>query len=117
MLRGEAITYVLIPEGTTDKLQFFDVDVITETGRPISPLLTVNPFQVASLRDPNLTIDGAGPRLCLKECGLVQRLKERAAAAAHILPEIVPTDKPPNWSRYAMSPHRRETLWRAGGAV
>ena len=117
MLRGEEITYVLIPEEMTGNLQHFSVDVITETGRPVLPRLTVNQLQVASLRDPDLTIDGAGPLMCLKEFGLVQRLKGRAAAAAHILPEIVPTEARPKWSRYVMSAHQRGTLWRAGGVV
>jgi hypothetical protein len=110
-----SLQYVLIPEGTESKLALIEVDCITDTGR-LRERLRVNQLQIASPRDPELTLSGA-ELYCERERALISNLVGRAKDASYVLPEILPTGAPPPWSRFTVSPHARRTLWRAGGAL
>jgi hypothetical protein len=116
VLGSLSLQYVLIPEGMESKLALIEVDCITDTGR-LRERLRVNPLQLASPRDPDLTLSGAKPLVCERERALIASLVRRAEAASYVLPEIIPTGAPPPWSRFTVSPHVRRTLWRAGGAL
>jgi len=110
------LLYVLVPEGTDSKLTLIEVECISDTGRPREKL-RANQLQLASPRDPDLTLSGAEPLFCERERALIANLLNRAQAASFVLPEILPTGAPPSWSRFTVSPHARRTLWRAGGAL
>jgi hypothetical protein len=107
--------YVLVPEGTGRGLSLFEVDVISENGRP-GGTIKVNQLQLATPRDPDLTQD-VPRRRCAKEARLIAKLQERAKAAGlgHLLPAIVPTEEPPPWARFGLAETARKLLWRAGG--
>ena len=110
------LLYVLVPEGTDSKLSLIELEVIGDSGRPREKL-HANQLQLASPRDPDLTLSGAEPLFCEREKALISNLVDRAKAASYVLPEIIPTGAPPPWSRFTVSPHVRKTLWRAGGAL
>jgi hypothetical protein len=109
------LLYVLVPEDTGSNLALIELEVIGDSGRPRERLLT-NQLQLASPRDPDLTLTGAEPLFCERERALISHLLGRAKAASSVLPEIIPTGAPPPWSRFTVSPHVRRTLWKAGGA-
>ena len=110
------LLYVLVLEGMDSTLALVEVAVITDTGRP-REMLHANQLQLASPRDPDLTLTGAESLFCEREKALISNLVGRAKAASYVLPEIIPTGAPPPWSRFTVSPHVRRTLWRAGGAL
>jgi hypothetical protein len=110
------LLYVLVPEGTDSKLALLELEVIGDSGRP-REMLHTNQLQLASPRDPDLTLAGAEPLLCEREKALISNLVGRAKAASYVLPEIIPTGAPPQWSRFTVSTHARRTLWRAGGVL
>jgi len=107
--------FVLVPVDTSGELAQSEMEYVTDTGRPAGKLYA-NPLQLISPRDPELTAGGPAPLHCPREMALIQRLCERATAAAHILPPIVSTGAAPPWSRGTISDKVRRTLWRAGGA-
>jgi hypothetical protein len=110
------LLYVLVPEGMDSKLALVELEIIGDSGRP-REMLATNQLQLASPRDPDLTIAGSEPLFCERERALISTLISRAKAASYVLPEIVPTDAPPPWARFTVSSHVRRTLWRAGGAL
>lgn len=115
-LEGRQLRYVLVPETATDIIEIFTVDEITDAGRVVGRA-HVNPLQLASPRDPDLTQDPGTKVTCIKEAALVANLKARASAAGNspLLPEIVLTTEPPKWARFTVSQHLRGRLWRAEG--
>lgn len=116
MVLGSLLLYVLIPEDTGSELALVEVGCISDTGRP-GERLRANQLQLASPRDPDLTLSGTEPLYCRRERALIANLVSRAKAASYVLPEIIPTGAPPPWSRFTVSRHARMTLWRAGGAL
>jgi hypothetical protein len=107
--------FLLVPVETPGNLALSEFDYITHVGRPAGTIYA-NPLQLISLRDPELTELGAAPVQCPREVALIQALHRRAAAASHILPQIVPTRARPPWARGTISGKDRQTLWRGGGA-
>jgi len=110
---GGAYYFVLVPADTPGELALIALEYVTDTGRPAGTLYA-SQLELISPRDPELT--AGGPPQCPREIALLQRLRERATAAAHILPAIVPTGAAPEWARGTLSAEDRHTLWRAGGA-
>jgi len=52
----------------------------------------------------------------IREHHLIEHLKGRAANAAHVLPEIVPTKRTPPWSKLIIPDRVVKELCRLGGA-
>jgi hypothetical protein len=111
-----ALRYVLVPADTAAKLVLIDVEVISDAGRPYEKI-KANPLQLASPRDPDLTLSQEKLLVCERETALLASLRTKALAASIVLPEIVPTEAPPPWARFTVSAHARLTLWRAGSAL
>jgi hypothetical protein len=89
------LLYVLVPEGTDSKLSLIELEVIGDSGRPREKL-HANQLQLASPRDPDLTLTGAESLFCEREKALISNLVGRAKAASYVLPEIIPTGAPPH---------------------
>jgi hypothetical protein len=80
-------------------------------GQPAGPT-GATAWQLAS---PRLRADTQGTPHHL-ELRLIRRLVERASAAGHVLPEIVASTTPRDWSRLRLSDATRDNLLRIGGA-
>jgi len=107
----EELVYTLIPvtqgrfEGSLGFERFM------ANGQPVGPIGATT-WQLAS---PRLRADTQGTPHHL-EVKLIRRLVERASAAGHVLPEIIASTTPREWSRLPLSGEVRSRLLSLGGA-
>ena len=107
---SEVLQYALVPEELPGGGPW-SFDRIDLNGRPIGKFPALPDF-LCTLRQPGIAA-GAADSL---EHRLIEILRGRAYNASHVLPEIVPTQRTPGWSKMVLPAYVVAELRRLGGA-
>lgn len=105
------LVYALIPADLGSFVGHLKFGTITEAGRPHEAILAMQ-YDLLSPRQPGIRPGEEDP----VERQLIQALQQRAQAAGHILPRIIPTTQTPGWSKMPLPREVVANLRRVGGA-
>lgn len=108
---SEKLQYALVPVELPASGQWY-LERVDLNGRPMGKFPALPEF-LRSLRRPEIPPGTEDPR----EVRLIEHLKGRALAAAHVVPEIVATQRTPGWSKMRLPAQVIAELQRLGGAA
>ncbi|MFL6199894.1 MAG: hypothetical protein ACJ76J_12000 [Thermoanaerobaculia bacterium] len=107
---SEVLQYALVPEelpgGGPWSLQRVDLN-----GRPMGKFPALREF-LCTLRRPGIPAGSDD----IQEHRLIEHLKGRAYNANHVLPDLMPTQSTPQWSKLVLPANVVAELRRLGGA-
>jgi hypothetical protein len=107
---SQALAYALIPSHLFSFVEHQRFKTVSDSGRPGADVLASH-YELLSLRRPDIPVDQRD----VVESHLIQVLVQRAMAAGHVLPPIVPTLKTPAWSKMVLPRDLLGDLRRIGG--
>jgi len=106
---AEELQYALVPVDLPDRGQWY-LERIDLNGRPVGRFPAL-PEYLRTVRRPGFDPGTADPL----EQRLIHHLVGRAMSASHVLPEIVPTQRTPVWSKLVLPAEVVAELQRRGG--